>query len=96
MKKFTVKVYHSVVKMDDGEEYAVDIGVVEKGIPFEAYWESWIDPRIYFNLTAKELDELQIGDELSEGDYLMEIDKDNPSIWEAEYDPDEYEELETF
>ena len=96
MKTFTVKKYDAVIRMEDGEEYAVDLGVVESGVPFEAYWESWIDPRIYFNLTAKELDELQVGDELAEGDILVEIDKECHSILEAEYDPEEYEEQEAF
>lgn len=95
MKKFTVKAYHSVVLID-GEEYAVDIGIVEKGVPFEAYFESWIDPRIYYTIEEHELDELKAGYELFDGDRLVEIDKDHPSIWEAEYDPEEYEELETF
>ena len=97
MKKYEVKVYSAVIKGDDGEEMAVDIGVVDVGVPFEAYWDSWIDPRMYFNMTAQELHELAVGDEIAEGDILIEIDKDNPSIWEAEYDPDEYnEEQETF
>jgi hypothetical protein len=94
MKKYEVKVYHSVVKGYDGVEYAVDIGVVDVGVPFEAYWDSWIDPRMYFNMTAQELHELSVGDEVCDGDILVEIDKDNPSIWEAEYDPDEYNEEE--
>lgn len=94
MRKYEVKVYHAVIKMDGEEEYAVDIGVVEKGIPFEAYWDSWIDPRMYFNMTAQELDEVEVGDEIAEGDILVEIDKENPSIWEAEYDPAEYNEEE--
>ena len=90
MRKFTVKAYHSVVKdSQSGEEYAVDIGVVERGIPLDAYWDSWIDPRIYFNMGQDELDALEIGDEIAEGDILMEIDR-NPSVWEAEYDPKEY------
>lgn len=89
MRKFTVKAYHAVIRDWDGEEYAVDIGVVERGIPLEAYWDSWIDPRIYFNMGQDELDALQIGDEIAEGDILMEIDR-NPSVWDAEYDPKEY------
>jgi hypothetical protein len=94
MKKYEVKVYSAVVKGDDGEDFAVDIGVVDVGVPFEAYWDSWIDPRIYFNMTAQELEELSVGDEVSDGDILVEIDKVNPSIWEAEYDPEEFNEEE--
>lgn len=94
MKKFTVKAYHAVIKdWHDGVEYAVDIGVVEPGVPFEAYWDSWIDPRMYFNMTQAELDALEPGDEVAEGDILVEIDRE-PSIWEAEYDPEEFNEEE--
>jgi len=89
MKKYKVKVYSAVVKEDDGEEMAVDIGVVDVGVPFEAYWDSWIDPRIYFNMSQSELDAVQIGDEIADA-TLMEIDKENPSILEAEYDEDAY------
>jgi hypothetical protein len=90
MRKFTVKAYHAVIKdCQSGVEYAVDIGVVERGIPLDAYWDSWIDSRIYFNMGQDELDALELGDEIAEGDILMEIDR-NPSIWEAEYDPKEY------
>jgi hypothetical protein len=94
MKKYEVKVYSAVLKGDDGQEMAVDIGVVDVGVPFEAYWDSWIDSHMYFNMTAQELEELSVGDEVIDGDILVEIDKDNPSIWEAEYDPDEYNEEE--
>ena len=95
MRKFEVKVYHAVIKdFHDGVEYAVDIGVVEKGVPFEAYWDSWIDPRMYFNMSQTELDALEVGDEVAEGDTLMEIDKEDPSIWEAEYDPAKFNDEE--
>jgi hypothetical protein len=94
MKKYQVKVYSAVIKGDDGEDLAVDIGVVDVGVPYQAYWDSWIDPRIFFNMTAQEIEEISVGDEVCDGDLLVEIDKDNPSIWEAEYDPDEYNEEE--
>ena len=90
MVKFCVKAYHAVIKDCDGNEFAVDIGVVDRGVPLDAYWNSWIDPRIYFNMGQDELDSLKIGDEVAEGDILVEIDKENPSIWEAEYNPEEY------
>jgi hypothetical protein len=94
MKKYEVKVYSAVVRGDDGSECSVDIGVVDVGVPFEAYWDSWIDPRIYFTMTAQELEEASVGDLVFDGDFLVEIDKLNPSVWEAEYDPDEYNEEE--
>jgi hypothetical protein len=45
-------------------------------------------------MTAQELEELSVGDEVSDGDILVEIDKVNPSIWEAEYDPEKFNEEE--
>lgn len=90
MRKFTVHAYHAVIKDCEGVEYAVDIGVMQtKGVPFEAYWDSWIDSRIYFDMYQDDFDALQIGDEVAEGDILMEIDR-NPSVWDAEYEESEY------
>jgi hypothetical protein len=91
MKTMTLKSYDAVIRCEDGEEYAVNIGVLDEETPCEAYWDSWIDPRIYFNLSAAELDALAVGDEIAEGDILIFIDKE-PSIMTAEYDPLEYEE----
>jgi hypothetical protein len=95
MKKFTVKVYPAVVLME-GVEYSVDIGIVDKGVPFEAFYDSWIDPRIYYTIEDHELDDLKAGYQLSSDDCLVSIDKEDPLIWEGEYDPDDYLEEETF
>jgi hypothetical protein len=89
MRKYEVCVYRALIRQEDGSEVDVDIGVVEKGVPFEAYWDSWIDERIYFTMTRADLEALEIGDELAEGDTLVEIDTEY-SIWEAEYDEDAY------
>ena len=45
------------------------------------------------SFSFNEIDSLKIGDEIAEGDILVEIDR-NPSIWEAEYDPAEYNQEE--
>ena len=89
MADFIVKSYDCVIRCEDGEEYAVNIGVVQEGTPMEAYWDSWIDPRMYFNMSQEELDDLTVGDEIAEGDILVFIDRE-PSIMEATYDPDRY------
>ena len=93
MREFYVSVYQAVIRNDQGEEMDVDIGVVEKGVPFEAYWDSWIDERIYFNMTQQELDSLEVGDEIAEGDTLVEISREY-RILKAEYDPAKYNEEE--
>ena len=89
MKKYEVCVYRALIRRDEGMEIDVSIGVVEKGVPFEAYWDSWIDEKIYFTMTREEFDALESGDQVAEGDTLVEIDNEY-SIWEAEYDEDAY------
>ena len=93
MRKFQVCVHRAVIRLEDGSEVGVDLGGRRIIKPFEAYWDSWIDERIYFNLTRADFEALQIGDELSEGDTLIELDTEY-SIWEAEYDPERYTEEE--
>lgn len=93
MKKYEVCVYRALIRRDEGMEIDVSIGVVEKGVPFEAYWDSWIDEKIYFTMTREEFDALESGDQVAEGDTLVEIDNEY-SIWEAEYDPEQYNEEE--
>ncbi len=90
MKTFTVKAYPAVI-LSEGTEYAVDIGVVERGTPFDAYFESWIDPRIYYTVEDHELPELGAGYGLDDGVTLVSIDTTEPSIMQAEYDPAEYD-----
>ena len=90
MKTFTVKAYDAVI-LTEGEEYDVQIGVVEAGTPIEAYLESWIDPRIYYTVEAHELPKLGAGYGLDEGTTLVSIDTTEPTILEAEYDPDAYD-----
>ena len=93
--EYEVKVYPATIK-SEGIEMDVYIGVVQSGVSFEAYWDSWIDQKIYFNMSAQELAEVAVGDEIAEGDILLKIDKVDPSIWVAEYDPAEYNKEEGF
>ena len=44
-------------------------------------------------MTREEFDALESGDQVAEGDTLVEIDNEY-SIWEAEYDPEKYNEEE--
>ena len=90
MKTFKVKAYDAVI-LTEGEEYDVQIGVVEAGTPIEAYLDSWIDPRIYYTVEAHELPELKAGYGLDDGTTLVSIDTTEPTIYEAEYDPTEYD-----
>ena len=90
MRKLIIKGYDATINAE-GEEYSVLIGVDEEGHPEEAYWDTWVDHKIYYFLTAQELEEIQAGDLLADEDFLVEIDKDNPHIFEVEYNEEEFE-----
>jgi hypothetical protein len=62
--------------------------VVEEGHPDEAYFDTYADERIYFYLTAEEMDNLKVGDVLNDGEdfTIVEIDKNDPHVWEIEYE----------
>lgn len=95
MNTFTVKAYPAII-LSEGTEYQVNIGVVEKGVPFEAYFDSWIDPTIYYTVEDHELPELKAGYELDSGTTLVSIDLVDPAILEDAYDPTQYEGEDTF
>ena len=89
-----IKAYETVIQNDWYEDGAsVLIGVVEDGHPEEAHYDSWADEKIYFYLTAQEFAELKAGDVLNDGEdfTIVEIDKDNPHIYEVEYNEEEFE-----
>lgn len=85
MGKYTVYAYDAEVKLG-GESYSVLLGIEEEGHPDYAYESSWMDNKIYYYMNDAELAELKEGDELDEGTILVSIDKDNPTIYEVEYD----------
>lgn len=92
MPKMTIKAYETVINCDWlGEESQVLIGVEEEGHPEYACWESAVDEKIYFYLTADEMANLKVGDVLNDGEdfTIVDIDKDNPIIFEIEYDLEE-------
>lgn len=93
MPKFTIKAYHAVISCDwlgDGVEVLLG---VEEDAP-EDWWESsyGLDEKIYYYLTEEEMADLKAGDVLNDGEdfTIVEIDKNDPQIFEIEY----YEEEE--
>ena len=95
MNKMIIKAYETEIHNEWYEDGAtVLIGVVEEGHPDEAYYDSYADERIYFYITAEELENLKAGDVLNDGEdfTIVEIDKENPHIWEVEYSPEEFAE----
>lgn len=89
MPKMTIKAYETVIDCDWlGNESQVLIGVEEEGHPDYASWESAVDEKIYFYLTAEEMANLKIGDVLNDGEdfKIVDIDKDNPIIFEIDYE----------
>ena len=89
MPKMIIKGYDAVIHNDWYEDGAsVLIGVAEEGHPEEAYYDSWADERIYFFLTQDQMASLKVGDTLNDGEdfTIVEIDKENPHIFEVEYE----------
>lgn len=91
MKTMTVKAYSAIV-LDNGAEYAVQIGVLDNDTPELAYWDSWIDPEMYFNTSQAEIDAMKPGDIIFDDVVLVSIDPE-PAIFEAEYNNEYYEAL---
>ena len=92
MKTMQIKAYHAVINCDwlgDGAE--VLLGLQEEGHPEYALWESYADERIYFYLSPEEMANLKVGDVLNDGEdfTIVEIDKENPTIYEINYDEEE-------
>ena len=94
MAKMIIKAYDTVIENDWYEGGAdVLIGVVQGEHPDEAYWDCWADEKIYFYLDPEEFDALKVGDVLNDGEdfTVVEIDKDNPRIFEIEYNEEDFQ-----
>jgi hypothetical protein len=92
MPKIIIKAYDTVIHNEWYEDGAsVLIGVIEEGHPEDAYYDNWADEKIYYFLSQKELDALKIGDVLNDGEdfTILEIDKENPHIFEVEYETED-------
>jgi len=92
MKTMKIKAYDTIISCDWlGENVQVLLGVEEEGHPMEACWDSWVDEKIYFFLTEEEMANLKAGDVLNDGEdfTIIEIDKDNPTVYEVNYEENE-------
>lgn len=91
MPKMTIKAYSVGIQNDWYEDGAtVLIGVVEDGHPEDAYFDSWVDEKIYYYLTSEEMANLKVGDVLNDGEdfTITEIDPE-PTLFEVEYELEE-------
>lgn len=92
MPKILIKAYDTVIQNEWYEDGAsVLIGVADRDDhPEEAFW-GWADEKIYFYLDPEEMANLKVGDVLNDGEdfTIVEIDKDNPHIYEVEYELEE-------
>ena len=91
MLKMQIKAYEVFIKSQFYDEGAyVLIGVAEEGHPYDAYWDSYADARIYFYVSAEEMANLKVGDVLNDGEdfTILEIDPE-PTIYEVEYNLEE-------
>ena len=92
MPTMKIKGYDTIINCDWlGDGVYVIIGVEEEGHPEDAHFGTWVDEKIYYFLTAAELDNLKIGDVLNDGEdfTIVDIDKNNPHIWEIDYDEED-------
>lgn len=92
----TVKItaYDAIVNCDWlGEGAQIQLGVVEEGHPHDAHWDSYADEKIYFYLTYYEFEALKVGDVLNDGEdfTIVEINKQEPTVYEVQYSPEECE-----
>lgn len=88
MPTIKIKAYDAVIRNEWYENGAsVLIGVVDGDHPEEAYW-GWLDEKVYFYLDPEEMANLKVGDVLNDGEdfTIVEIDKDNPTIFEVNYE----------
>ena len=89
MPQMIIKGYEATIQNDWYDKGAsVLIGVVEAEHPEEAFDQCWADERIYFYVPAEELANLKVGDVLNDGEdfTIVAIDKDNPHIFECDYE----------
>jgi hypothetical protein len=93
MPKLKIKAYDAVIHNEWYEDGAsVLIGVIEKGHPDNAFsHEWWMDEKIYYYILEEEMQSLKAGDVLNDGEdfTILEIDKENPTIFEVDYELDE-------
>jgi hypothetical protein len=88
MPKMEIKAYEVFIKSDFYDKGAyVLIGVAEEGHPYEAYWDSYADQKIYFYLDPEEMANLKVCDVLNDGEdfTILEIDPEF-TIYEVQYE----------
>ena len=94
MPKLNIKAYNTVITCDWlGDNVSVLLGVVENENEHEDWWEyaTGADEKIYYYLTEEEMQALKVGDVLNDGEdfTIVEIDKENPYIFNVEYEKEE-------
>jgi len=94
MRTMLIKGYHAIINSNwTGDGASILFGVVEDGHPDDVYFDSEADSKIYFYLTAEELNNLKVGDVLNDGEdfTIVEIDKDDPCHFFIDYDEKDFE-----
>ena len=92
MSKYTIRMYRAVITSDWLGENADTFFGVEENAP-EDWWEDYygLDEKIYYYFTPEEFANLKAGDVCNDGEdfTIVEVDKENPQIFEIEYEEDE-------
>ena len=89
MKTIEIAVYGVEIQPESWNEPTwVNVGIINDDLTLEVVIDSWLDEKLYYNLTAEEFANLKVGDELDEGTRVLSIDP------EPDYESISYEEFE--
>jgi hypothetical protein len=96
MSKYIIKAYRATITCDWlGDDADVLIGV-EENAPVD-WWEGHygLDEKIYYYFSPEEFAKLKVGDVCNGGEdfTIVALDKENPEIFEFDYEEDENEKV---
>ena len=89
MKTIQIAVYGVEIQPDSWNEPTwVYVGIIDDELTLEIVIDSWLDAKLYYNLTTEEFANLKVGDELDEGTRVLSIN------YEPDYESISYKEFE--
>ena len=90
MKTIQIAVYGVEIKPDSWNEPTwVNVGIIDDDLTLEVVIDSWLDEKLYYNLTTEEFANLKVGDELDEGTRVLTIHRE-PDYESISYEESEY------
>ena len=89
MKTIQIAVYGVEIQPEGWPPMWVNVGIIDDDLTLEVVIDSWLDEKLYYNLTTEEFANLKVGDELDEGTRVLSIN------YEPDYESISYEEFDT-